>query len=141
LLALTTSVAVAAPTDLLSANTDSYDDPTWRGSVNFYDTADGRVLSGRIDFAVFLATDFNANYPLHPQPGPVVYAYQIFVDNNTIGSDISHLSVSLFGPPDQQYTANDIGFIPSYATGFLGGSAPSNYSLDPIDDPLPGDHI
>jgi len=139
LLTLCASVAQAASTDSLATNPDSYNDPTWRGSVTFYDAQAGRVLSGHIDYAVFRAADFS--YPGYAPTDPVVYAYQIFVDGATVGSDISHLSVSLTGFLGQQDIASGISSIPSTVTGFLGGSVPSNYSLDPINDPLPGDHL
>jgi|GEM_PF-1381274 len=136
-LGLCSSAALAGPTDSLPTNPDAI--PGWQGSVSFYDAAAGRVLSGTVDYAVFLASDFN--YPGYVPTDPVVYAYQIFVDGATVGSDISHLSVSLEGFLGQQDIASGISAIPSTILGALGGAIPSNYSLDPINDPLPGDHL
>lgn len=129
LLALSLSSSVALATPLLPANTDAYQYPTWSGTVGFSVSGNGSTLSGTIDYAVFLASDFNkpANYGANPQPGPVVYAYQIFVT----GDDASHLSLTF--PPLPLYPApTNISAFPSplSATPSGPGTAPTSMSAD-----------
>ena len=64
--------------------------PGWTGTIPFNN---GSGLMGTIDYAVFTAADFNANFAGdgYVPGGPVVYTYQVF---NT-GTD--HVSTELVG--------------------------------------------
>jgi hypothetical protein len=87
------------------------------GSVPFYD---GDGLVGAVEYAVFTAADFNANFSgLGYVPGDTfVYAYQI---ENTGRSEITGYEVFLSNP------ANTIGAFN------IGGVAPSSAAFDPSD--------
>jgi hypothetical protein len=99
------------------------------GTVSFAVSSSPHNLSGTIDYGVFLASDFNAAFPANPQPGAVVYAYQIFVQDTTVLSDISHLSLAFITDPLAN-NFNQINSPDSPFTGFLGTAATSIGSTD-----------
>jgi hypothetical protein len=125
---LATNLSPAIP---LTSVPNAYTDPwnfTWQGTTSFSDVDVDRNLSGTIDYAVFKAADFNAAFPAYAQPGPVVYAYQILVDDSTTLSDISHLSLSFNTDPSLSNPTS----VPSPDFPFTGftGQAPSSFGND-----------
>ena len=108
LTALLSVTASAGFAGTLNAHPDAYGGVT--GSVAFNN---GAGISGAIDFAVFTAADFNANFSgLGYVPSdPLVYTYQLLVEGR---SGITKFIVYLNGNP-----ANHIGSFD------LGGQAPS----------------
>jgi hypothetical protein len=103
--AVITMLVVCAPVSragILDTHPDAYNG--WTGSVPFANL-DG--LSGTIDFTVFTAADFNANFgSMGYAPGDaLVYTYQVnvnpgslFVSSFTVGIDNAANTIGTFGP-------------------------------------------
>ena len=97
------ALASAASGGPLATDPNAYNNgvTTWQGSAPFSESdASGRILSGHVDWAVFLSNDYpyvGAGYV--PTPGEVVYTYQIFVDS---GADlgVSQLTIALINSAD-----------------------------------------
>jgi hypothetical protein len=78
------SIATAVSAGILNDHPDAYDNDLgpgtggrWAGTATF---SDGNNLSGTIDFAVFTAASFNANFSGlgYTPTDALVYAYQVF---------------------------------------------------------------
>jgi hypothetical protein len=119
-------VAVAGP---LATNPNAYidgDNVQWHGSTDFDDDGDasdleGDGLEGNIDWAVFTAAAFNADYPdsgYIPPAGQMVYTYQVNVAGR---SPLSSLSVGIDNEPT--------GSIGAFSGGGVTGIEPIGKSL------------
>ena len=97
---LTASCAFALPTGSLV---------DWTGSKDFsFAGSDGRMISGRVDFAVYAPSSF----PLVPAESGYVYAYQIFSDTCS-DKGISSFSLAM----SQNADAVSIGFDDTFSPG------------------------
>lgn len=105
------ALATSAEAGMLNGHADAYDGVS--GSVPFNNAVG---LSGTIDYAVFTANDFNANFAgLGYVPGgPLVYTYQVFVAGN-LGVSAEVVGVS---NPANTIGTFDIGDIDATAASF-----------------------
>jgi hypothetical protein len=120
---------------------DSYG--RWEGSSTFNHSATGGYLKGRVEWAVFTAQDYLSLFPndYQPTPGELVYAYQVFADNNSV--EISKAMAPLLNgaPADHEgyFTASGMGgVVPSSTSITLGtvttvGDVIWNFSNPNID--------
>jgi hypothetical protein len=122
----------------LSTNVNAYNDgmTTWHGSTPFSESdLLGRVLSGHVDWAVFLPSDYpyvGAGYI--PTPGEVVYTYQIFVDaDSDLG--VSQLTVGLTNSADNAGHFQITGFVGMPPSPEVIAVDAANYSFHAEVDP------
>jgi hypothetical protein len=90
----------------------------WTGSVAFNS---GSGLEGNLDYAVFTAADFNANFlgDGYVPGGPVVYTYQL---ENT-GPDTISAQVVGVANPASTIGSFDIGDVAPFSSTFIGSTA------------------
>jgi hypothetical protein len=109
----------ASAAGILSGHPDAL--PGWTGTVAF---DNGSGLNGELDFAVFSAADFNANFTgLGYVPGDdIVYTYQLNNSNNP-GSDAISAEIVGIGSEANTIGTFDIGDVNASSSTFIGTNA------------------
>ena len=125
--AIVSLIAATASAGLLGTGL-SYTDAThpsgWEGSNTFTQSVVGGTLAGKVDWAIFTASNFASLFPdYNPTPGELVYAYQVF-DTGTV--EISKTEAPLLSSAP----ANGVG---SFVDNGMSGVLPSSMSINSAD--------